>query len=77
MFAQCDLKVGEFIWTGGDCHIYSNHMEQVKLQLSLRPYPLPQLNLIRRPQAIEDYTYEDIVISDYVCHAAIRAPVAV
>ena len=77
MAAQCDLEVGEFIWTGGDCHIYQNHLEQVQLQLSRDPYPLPKLILAKRPASIEDYTYEDIVISDYTCHPAIKAPVAV
>lgn len=77
MAAQCDLEVGEFIWTGGDCHIYQNHLEQVQLQLSRTPYPLPKLLLARRPPSIDDYKYEDIVIQDYVCHPGIKAPVAV
>ena len=77
MAAQCDLDVGEFIWTGGDCHIYQNHLEQVQLQLSRTPHPLPKLILARRPASIEDYAYEDIVIADYAYHPAIKAPVAV
>jgi thymidylate synthase len=77
MAAQCDLDVGEFIWTGGDCHIYQNHMEQVELQLSRTPYPLPKLILARRPESIDDYVYDDIIITDYICHPGIKAPVAV
>lgn len=74
---QCDLDVGDFIWTGGDCHIYSNHMEQVKLQLSREPYPLPQLTIKRRPATIFDYVYEDFELSNYRSHPPISAPVAV
>jgi thymidylate synthase len=74
---QCDLQVGDFIWTGGDCHIYSNHVEQVELQLSRRPYPYPVLNLRRRPPSIFDYEYEDFEVLDYQHHPAIKAPVAV
>jgi thymidylate synthase len=74
---QCDLGVGDFIWTGGDCHIYSNHHEQVELQLSRAPYPYPTLNIKRRPPSIFDYQYEDFEVLDYQCHGAIKAPVAV
>ena len=74
---QCDLEVGEFIWTGGDCHIYSNHREQVQEQLSRAPYPYPTLRIKRRPDSIFDYTLEDFEILDYQHHAAIKAPVAV
>jgi thymidylate synthase len=74
---QCDLDVGDFIWTGGDCHIYANHREQVELQLSRSPYPYPVLNLKRRPPSIFDYAYEDFEVLDYQHHPAIKAPVAV
>jgi thymidylate synthase len=74
---QCDLDVGDFIWTGGDCHIYSNHAEQVELQLARAPYPYPVLELARRPDSIFDYRQEDFVVHDYRHHAPIKAPVAV
>jgi len=74
---QCDLQVGDFIWTGGDCHIYSNHTEQVKLQLSRQPHPYPTLRIKRRPDSIFDYQLEDFEVQDYVHHEAIKAPVAV
>ena len=74
---QCDLAVGEFIWTGGDCHIYSNHHAQVELQLGRTPYPYPTLQIQRRPASIFDYVYEDFEVRDYQCHPAIKAPVAV
>ncbi|HEX4050002.1 MAG TPA: thymidylate synthase [Steroidobacteraceae bacterium] len=74
---QCDLAPGEFVWTGGDCHLYLNHLEQADLQLSRTPYPLPKLQLRRRPPSLFDYAYEDIEIMDYQHHPAIRAPVAV
>jgi len=74
---QCDLALGDFIWTGGDCHIYSNHAEQVALQLSRVPFPYPVLNIVRRPASIFDYAYEDFEVRDYRHHEAIRAPVAV
>jgi thymidylate synthase len=74
---QCDLEVGDFIWTGGDCHIYSNHHEQVELQLSRAPLPYPTLNIKRKPVSIFDYEFEDFEVLDYQCHAAIKAPVAV
>ena len=77
MAQQCDLGVGDFIWTGGDCHIYNNHQEQVALQLSREPYPYPVLEIKRKPASIFDYQYEDFQVMDYQCHEAIKAPVAV
>ncbi len=74
---QCDLAVGDFIWPGGDCHIYSNHAEQVALQLSRTPYPYPLLHIKRKPASIFEYEYEDFEVLDYQCHGAIKAPVAV
>lgn len=74
---QCDLEVGDFIWTGGDCHIYSNHAEQVALQLSRTPFNYPTLHIQRRPESIFDYQYEDFEVRGYECHPAIKAPVAV
>jgi thymidylate synthase len=74
---QCDLDVGDFIWTGGDCHIYSNHTEQVELQLSRQPYAYPVLNIKRKPDSIFGYAYEDFEVLAYQHHAGIKAPVAV
>jgi thymidylate synthase len=74
---QCDLGVGDFIWTGGDCHIYSNHHEQVCTQLARQPYAYPLLNIKRKPPSIFDYAFEDFEVLEYVCHPAIKAPVAV
>ena len=74
---QCDLAPGDFIWTGGDCHIYSNHNEQVALQLSREPRPLPTLQIKRRPASIFDYVYEDFAVVGYDPHPAIKATVAV
>ena len=74
---QCDLEVGDFIWTGGDCHLYSNHLEQVDEQLSRVPLTLPKLLLNRRPPTIFDYEFEDFQIVNYQHHPAIKAPVAV
>jgi thymidylate synthase len=74
---QCDLAVGDFVWTGGDCHIYSNHFEQVREQLSRAPYPYPKLVIERRPPSIFEYRYEDFEIVDYQAHPHIKAPVAV
>lgn len=77
MFAQqAGLKVGEFIWTGGDCHIYDNHREQVELQLSREPRPYPQLEL-RKANSMFEYTFEDITFTGYDPHPVIRAQVAV
>jgi thymidylate synthase len=75
--AQCDLAPGELIWTGGDCHLYRNHLDQAGLQLSREPLPLPQLKLKRRPPSLFDYQYEDFEIVAYQHHPAIAAPVAV
>jgi thymidylate synthase len=74
---QCDLDVGDFIWTGGDCHIYSNHHEQVQLQLSRAARPYPRLVIGRRPPSIFDYEFEDFGFEGYDPHPAIKAPVAV
>ncbi|MDM7456063.1 MULTISPECIES: thymidylate synthase [unclassified Tepidimonas] len=74
---QCDLGVGDFIWTGGDCHIYHNHVEQVQLQLSRSPYPYPTLRIRRRPPTLFDYEFDDFEFLDYQHHPAIKAPVAV
>ena len=74
---QCDLEVGDFVWTGGDCHLYSNHMEQVAEQLSRKPHPLPTLQIKRKPESIFDYKFEDFEILNYTCHPHIKAPVAV
>lgn len=74
---QCDLEVGDFIWTGGDCHIYNNHTEQVQLQLTREPRPLPKLVIKRKPASIFDYQFEDFEIEGYDPHPAIKAPVAV
>ncbi len=74
---QCDLDVGDFVWTGGDCHLYSNHAEQVALQLSREPRPYPTLKIQRRPDSIFDYQLEDFVVEGYDPHPAIKAPVAV
>jgi thymidylate synthase len=74
---QCDLGVGDFVWTGGDCHLYSNHLEQADLQLSRTPYPLPRLHLRRKPPSMFDYQFDDFDIQNYEYHAAIKAPIAV
>ncbi len=74
---QCDLDVGELIWSGGDVHIYLNHLEQVSLQLTRVPYPLPRLILARRPASLFDYCEADVVIEHYQCHPSIKAPIAV
>lgn len=74
---QCDLEVGEFIWSGGDCHIYSNHLEQVNEQLARTPYPLPQLQIKRKPVSIFDYQYEDFEFVNYQAHPHIKGQVAV
>ena len=74
---QCDLDVGDFIWTGGDCHLYNNHFEQVQTQLARSPYPYPVLNIKRRPESIFSYDFDDFEVLDYQCHPPIKAPVAV
>ena len=76
MAQQADLEPGEFVWTGGDCHIYDNHVEQVLEQLSRNPYPYPTMR-IRKADSIFSYQYEDFEVVDYQCHPAIKAPVAV
>jgi len=77
MAQQCDLDVGEFVWTGGDCHLYVNHFEQARLQLSREPLPLPRLEIKRRPESIFDYQFEDFAVVGYQSHPAIKAPIAV
>jgi len=74
---QCDLDVGDFIWTGGDCHVYNNHVEQVQTQLARQPFAYPLLRLKRRPSSIFDYEYDDFELLEYESHPAIKAPVAV
>ena len=74
---QCDLEVGEFIWTGGDCHLYLNHLEQAKTQLGREPGVLPRLEILRRPDGIDGYEPEDFVLHDYVAQPHIKAPVAI
>lgn len=78
MFAQqCDLVPGEFVWTGGDIHLYTNHIEQSKLQLSRDPFPLPLLKIKRKPNSIFEYEFEDFEIVNYQSHPGIKAPIAV
>ena len=77
MAQQTDLEPGEFIWTGGDCHIYDNHIDQVHEQLSRDPYPAPQLQIHRKPDSVFSYRFEDFEIVDYHYHPSIKAPVAV
>lgn len=74
---QCDLDVGDFVWTGGDTHLYSNHLEQTKLQLTRKPLALPKLKILRKPEDIFSYCYEDFELMNYECHPHIKAPVAV
>jgi thymidylate synthase len=74
---QTDLAPGELVWTGGDCHLYLNHLEQVDLQLTRNPLPPPTLNIKRRPPTLFDYAYEDFELVNYQFHPPIRAPVAV
>lgn len=74
---QTDLVPGEFVWTGGDCHVYDNHVDQVREQLARTPYPYPRLRLASRPASLFDYAYEDFEVLDYRHHPAIKAPVAV
>jgi thymidylate synthase len=78
MFAQqCDLAPGEFIWTGGDCHLYLNHLEQADEQLKRQPYAPPRLEVKRKPPSIFEYEYEDFQILDYQAHPSIKAPISV
>ena len=74
---QCNLEVGEFIWTGGDCHIYHNHIEQINLQLTREPLPLPSLKISRKPETIFNYCYEDFEIVNYQAHPHISGTVAI
>lgn len=77
MAQQCELDVGEFIWSGGDCHIYTNHLEQTKLQLTRKPYPLPELIIKRKPDSLFEYQYEDFEIINYQSHPHIKGEIAV
>jgi thymidylate synthase len=77
MAQQAGLEVGDFIWTGGDCHLYSNHMEQVDLQLSRAPLAPPKLVIKRKPESLFDYKFDDFEIAGYESHPHIKAPVAV
>lgn len=74
---QCDLAVGDFIWTGGDVHIYQNHLDQVRTQLSREPLPLPTLEILRRPPTLFEYAFDDFAITGYQSHPHIAAPIAV
>ncbi|ODP34057.1 thymidylate synthase [Pandoraea sp. ISTKB] len=74
---QTGLDVGDFIWTGGDCHLYNNHLDQVQTQLEREPFPLPKLEIARKPDSIFDYKFEDFHITGYEAHPHIKAPVAV
>lgn len=74
---SCNLEVGDFIWTGGDCHLYANHLEQAQTQLERAPYALPQLQLLRKPATLFDYRFDDIAFINYQSHAPIKAPIAI
>lgn len=74
---QTDLQPGEFVWTGGDVHLYNNHVEQARLQLTREPFPLPSLIIQRKPSSIFEYMPEDFAISNYQAHPSIKAPIAV
>ncbi|MCQ1952539.1 thymidylate synthase [Arthrobacter sp. zg-Y826] len=74
---QTGLEPGEFVWSGGDVHIYDNHVDQVREQLSREPYPYPKLRIRRTPESIFDYTLEDFEVLDYRHHPGIKAPIAV
>lgn len=78
MFAQqCNLEPGEFVWTGGDVHLYNNHFDQARLQLTREPFPLPQLVIKRKPETLFDYQFDDFEIVNYQSHPSIKAPIAV
>lgn len=78
MIAQvCNMDLGDFVWTGGDTHLYSNHFEQAQLQLTRTPFPLPQMKINPEVKDIFDFKYEDFELVDYQSHPAIKAPVAV
>mgnify|MGYP000042855996 CR=1 FL=1 len=74
---QCNLKVGEFIWTGGDCHLYMNHLEQAQMQLQRKPLPLPQLQIKQKPSSLFDYRFDDFELMHYQSHPTIKAPIAI
>ncbi|MBC7984481.1 MAG: thymidylate synthase [Candidatus Obscuribacterales bacterium] len=74
---QCDLQVGELVWTGGDCHLYTNHLDQADTQLERAPHPLPRLNIKRQPPSIFEYSYADFEFENYRAHPLIKAPIAV
>lgn len=74
---QCSLELGDFIWTGGDCHLYRNHLEQAQMQLARRPFSLPQLVIHRKPESLFTYQFEDFEFHNYQSHPAIKAPIAV
>lgn len=74
---QCNLDVGDFIWTGGDCHLYSNHLEQAKTQLQREPLPLPQLQIKSKPDSLFAYSFDDFEFVNYQSHPAIKAPIAI
>ena len=75
--SECHLKVGEFIWTGGDCHLYANHLEQAKTQIARTPLPLAKLVIKRKPTTLFDYQFDDFDFVDYQSHPGIKAPIAV
>jgi thymidylate synthase len=77
MAQQCDLSVGDFIWTGGDCHLYLNHFQQARLQLGREPLPLPRLEIRRRPATVFDYRFKDFEFAGYQAHPPIKAPIAI
>jgi thymidylate synthase len=74
---QCDLEVGDFVWSGGDVHLYLNHLDQAKLQLTREPYPLPKLHIKRKPDSIFDYTFDDFEIIGYESHPHIKGAVSI
>ena len=74
---QCDLGLGDFVWTGGDVHLYLNHLEQARLQLTRQPLPLPKLHIRRKPATLFEYSFEDFELADYRAHPGIKAPIAV
>ncbi len=77
MAQQTDSQPGELVWTGGDCHLYVNHMVQADLQLTREPLPLPTLAIKRKPESLFDYRFEDFELLDYYAHGSIKAPIAV
>lgn len=78
MIAQiCHLEVGDFVWTGGDCHLYLNHLEQTREQLKREPFPLPKLEIKRKPNSLFEYQFDDFEFLGYQCHPAIKAPIAI